>query len=161
MISSHRAHLLFGAAAVLALMLPTHSGLANTLTVSATVPADCSIVAGELDFGNYIANTNQPGAGSFDVTCTAAAVVRVTLDAGQHENTGNRNMERTGGTERLGYILYTDAAHSQQWTPVTVFKDVTVPNGESVPVDVFGEIPSQDPTAGEYTDIVTVSFTVQ
>jgi spore coat protein U-like protein len=105
MISSHRARLLLGAAALAGIGLPA-GALANTLDVIATVAEACTVIPGVLDFGEY--TPGQPGdtsaSGSFDVDCTVPADVDIALDAGEHVGQGGngfRAMSNAGGTDFL------------------------------------------------------------
>ena len=133
----------------------------STIAVSATVPALCSVTASALAFGSYTASVTDATA-SVSVTCTNGTTYTIALDAGTGAGatTSARLMSGPAGAT-LAYNLYRDAARSLPWGN-TIGTDVQsgTGNGTAQALTVYGRIPAaQYPTAGTYTDTVTVTVT--
>lgn len=131
----------------------------NACDVTTTAPTD-------LDFGTHgllDAAVNETTAGGITVTCTNGASYNIGLDAGANPSTaGDINTRRmAAGSEFVGYQLYSDAARTSAWGN-TISTDTVASTGtgaaQSFPV--YGQVPAQaTPTAGTYTDTVTVTVT--
>jgi len=83
----------------------------------------------------------------------------MSLDGGQNNASGTRNLKRTGGTQVLAYQLYRDAAYSQAFgIGQSVAVSYTDPTSIKLPVygrtQLTGTLP-----AGTYTDVVQVTVT--
>jgi spore coat protein U-like protein len=146
----------------------------TNLAVSANVAGSCTITGTTaLAFGaydpadvNFAANLDATG--SVTVRCTRGTVASVNLGQGLNAAAGStcvtpqRRMS-DGGTERLGYALYQDAARSTVWGCDTTNDQSYTSAGPSAPttLTVYGRIPGgQDAAPGSYSDtvVVTVSF---
>jgi spore coat protein U-like protein len=135
------------------------SPIAHALVVS------CTVSATALAFGTY--TPLQPSAltssGTISVSCIVANglnPVTITLNTGSSGSFGTRTM--TSGPNALNYNLYLDAAHSQIWGDGTGGSmrdnDSVNPGHPNISATVYGQIPGlQDPAAGSYTDLITVS----
>lgn len=152
--------------------------LAALLAGAAVLPAgagaraeSCTVAAGGLAFGVYdpLAAAPLDATGILQVTCTSDAPPHVTyevqLDAGQAGSFAPRAM--TGGTGRLVYNLYIDAARSTVWGDGTggtavVAADYNLTRPGSTQTDtytVYGRAPArQAVTAGSYLDTITVTL---
>lgn len=87
----------------------------SSFTATATVAADCTISAGNANFGSQgtiTQNIDVPVTAS--VTCTNGLSYSLLFDAGQGAGAtvASRKMTRSGGTETLNYGLYIDAGHT-------------------------------------------------
>ncbi|HHJ1297595.1 Spore Coat Protein U domain protein [compost metagenome] len=155
----------------IAVLLATPLGAAPTSTfqVSAQIVAGCLVVGGvsnygALNFGTQSAlasGTLSTSLGGSTVTfqCTPGVALSMSLDGGQNNASGTRNLKRTGGTQVLAYQLYRDAAYSQAFgIGQSVAVSYTDPTAIKLPVygrtQLTGTLP-----AGTYTDVVQVTVT--
>lgn len=150
---------------------------------------------GTLDFGqvrggnwNYALSaemwsTAGGNTGKLVVQCTLAtgsdASFTVAVDGGQHLEGAQRYLvlnstDTPAENERIGYGVYQDSARSIEYTPGVPGPSISAPNGESVPVPIFGAIPPNPqitgsdtakviPTDGSYyqdTLVVSIDFTI-
>jgi spore coat protein U-like protein len=139
----------------------------STLTVNATVAANCSISSGTLTFGSYdpvVANATSPldGSGTFTVACTKnAANVWIGIGYGSNVSGTTRRM-KDAGTNYVTYELYRDAARSAIWGNVQASGASYTPTTKAATTfTVYGRMPAnQDAAVGSYTDTVqmTVNF---
>jgi spore coat protein U-like protein len=161
-----RAHLVVGALLILAGWPVTP--MAQTLTATSGMPvrieiiASCTVSAADLDFGAYSPGANAPKMAQTTVQlhCSAGVVVEVGLDAGSGSgSTKNRRMEaEAGGSGRLDYELYQDAARTIHWGDKSG-KDTRelLATGAAQAVPVYGQIPAgQNVGSGTYSDVITV-----
>jgi len=89
-----------------------------SLTLTATVVAECLISATNIDFGQVgliLSPVNSTG--QVSSTCTKNAPFSISLSAGQGvgASMSARRMTLNGGSQTLSYGLYTDAARSSPW----------------------------------------------
>jgi spore coat protein U-like protein len=148
---------------VLGSIVPALSGQATTsFAVSANVQSSCSVTAGALAFGSYIASSGTPNDASSNVivTCTSGLAYTVALDGGTNTATVNARAMTDGSAHNLTYALYTASNHTTLWGDGNL-STATVSgtgNGLAQTLAVFGRIPvSQFVTAGGYTDSVGVT----
>lgn len=146
-----------------------HAAIATSnLTISATVPATCSISTSAVSFGTIPQLPAQTaGQGSVTVTCAAGSAWTITLNSGQEPFGGSRAM-RVGGVPMVNYELYKDMGFTQVWgdsgfaaTHPSGTGVAGVGTGAAQVTTVFGTAGSQPSAApGNYTDIVvaTVNF---
>jgi spore coat protein U domain-containing protein, fimbrial subunit CupE1/2/3/6 len=145
----------------------------GSFNVTASVANSCKVTStSDIAFGAYdpaVANfsTALDATGSVSVRCTRGTAADVALNEGANKaGTSScasplRRMT-DGGTERLGYGIYKDSAHTQAWgcdaandEPFT-FAASNVPTTKTT----YGTIPAgQDVAAGSYSDTVTVTVT--
>lgn len=136
----------------------------NQLDVTATVVANCTISATNLEFGNYdpiVANASSGADVDSDftlsTTCTKDAGITTSINNGDNFNAGTRRMEGgdNGGGSFLAYSLFR-TNYSTVWTNL-----VGAGTGAQVDTTVLGRIPKgQDATTlkvGDYTDTLTVA----
>jgi spore coat protein U-like protein len=162
------------AAIVLAASLPigaAHADATSDLVVTANVAATCTIDASAgLDFGAYdpvVANASadKTGTGSISTTCTNGYNATITLDQGQHADTGSSDIaplrRMTDGTDFLSYNLYSDAGNTNVWGADATTSFAVAQTGAAVVTPVYGVIPAgQNVGVASYTDTVvaTVEF---
>jgi len=130
----------------------------STLAVSATVNTVCVVNSvGAMAFGAYtgIAVTSSA---TLNYTCSNALPVQISFDKGVNgASTATRVMKNASST--LSYQLYSDSARTTVWDDTTNKISVTG-SGASATATIYGQIPAgQYPTAGAYTDTVTITFT--
>jgi spore coat protein U-like protein len=141
----------------------------DNLLVSASVTASCTIGTAPVAFGAYdpTAGADLDAQGTLTVFCTNGATTTVTLGQGSNANTGStdaapvrRMLGGVGGTDHLGYALYSEATYTTVWgNDATSDVDYTG-SGLSANLTVYGRIPAgQNVTVGSYTDTVVATIT--
>ncbi len=150
------------------LILPVLAGRAlagqatTSFAVSANVQSSCSVSAGALAFGSYLATSGTPNDATSNilVTCTSGLAYTVALDGGTNTATVNARAMTDGLTHNLSYALYTASNHSTLWGDGTLTTSTVggTGNGAAQTLPVYGRIPvSQFVSAGSYTDSVGVT----
>lgn len=151
-------------AALIASTLALSAGLADaatvtsTLAVSATVNTVCVVNSvGAMAFGAYTGAAVTSSA-TLNYTCSNALPVQISFDKGVNgASTATRLMKNASST--LSYQLYSDTARTTVWDDSANTISVTG-SGASATQTIYGQIPAgQYPTAGAYTDTVTITFT--
>jgi len=139
------------------LATPALGGTAsNTLTVTATVAATCSVSASSLNFGTYTVSTNTDQSGNISVTCTTGTPYTVELDGGTNASGSTRRM--VNASSYLTYELYTDSGRGTVWNNTNTVAGTGTGAAQSIPL--YGRIPSsQNVPAGTYTDTVQITVT--
>lgn len=146
----------------------------QTFTVGATIAPGCSVVSGSggalgsLNFGTrsgvqsgQVTASFVPGA-SFSLGCTPGVALSMSINGGQnYANVANvRNMQRSGGTDRVPYRLYTSSTLAAN-TEIGVNQSVSVAysNSNTISLAIFGaaQLTGFSP-AGTYTDQLTVTL---
>ncbi|WP_043765273.1 Csu type fimbrial protein [Algiphilus aromaticivorans] len=136
----------------------------DTFEVTATVVSACTVTASDLNFGNYdpLAALPTDATTTVSVTCSLLAPYDIGLNAGLHGGAvTSREMQISGDTDRLDYLLSQDLAHTTNWGN-TVDTDTVagVGTGLSVPTTIYGRIPAaQNVPVGSYADTITVTVT--
>lgn len=138
----------------------------TTFTVTATVIGACIInSAANLAFGTYDPTSATPlnGTSNIIVTCTNPTPYTVGLNAGTSvgATVTTRAMTRTaGGTETLGYALYSDAARTANWGNTSPTWVSGTGTGVQQTLTVYGQIPAaQNVPVASYLDTITVTLT--
>ncbi|HUJ14353.1 MAG TPA: spore coat U domain-containing protein [Thermoanaerobaculia bacterium] len=139
----------------------------RSFTITAAVPAECTVSTSALNFGGYdpvVANSATPkdGTATVDVYCTKGALASVALDTGSHASGSTRRMLGSSG-DFLNYELYRDASRTTVWNSTNI--DTGTSASRLTPINggftVYGRIPAgQDVSVGNYSDtvLVTVSY---
>ncbi len=154
------------------------AGSATALTVStqsfqvgATIAAGCSVVSGSggllgsLDFGSRSGVASGQVTTSFvpnsalSLACTPGVALSMSINGGLHYGTV-RNMQRSGGTDRVPYRLYrssTLAANTE--IGVNQAFSITYSDSNNIALTLFGaaQLTGFSP-AGNYTDQLTVTL---
>lgn len=128
---------------------------------TAHVPSQCTVQAGNLDFGNVPGLITQPHdqTSVIELDCTPGTVYQVGLDQGQHAAAGMRRMRHAAAPANVAYILYRDPGRTRPWG-ATLDVDTVSGTGTGIPqqLTVHGRIPAgQVAPAGSYRDVVTVT----
>jgi len=133
-----------------------------TFTVSATVAANCLVLAQNINFGSIgVLSANVDATGQVTVTCTPTTSYTISLNGG---TTGSPPASRkmSKGAETVTYGLFKDAARSQIWGDAST-PGSTVPGtgtGLAQNLVVYGRVlPQTTPSPGLYTDTVVVTVT--
>lgn len=143
----------------------------QSFQVSATITPGCSVAAGSggllgtLNFGTYSGvargsvNTSFVPNGSLSIACTPGVALSMSIDGGQYY-TSVRNMQRSGGTDRVAYRLYSSsslAANSEIGVNQAV--SVTYTNSNNIALPLFGvALLTGFSPAGNYSDQLTVTL---
>ena len=129
------------------------------MTVSATVPATCTITTTDMNFGAYDSTKNSDTLANATITatCSSGTNATVAFDIGLNADGGSqRKLIRSGGTDLLNYDL-NESGDTAIWeennnsiafsgSPKTLEVEGTIFLGQNVPV-------------GSYSDTVTVIIT--
>lgn len=143
----------------------------QTFTVGATIAPGCSVasgsggVFGSLNFGTrtgvqtgQVSTSFVPGA-SLSLGCTPGVALSMSINGGQNYSTV-RNLQRTGGTDRVPYRLYSSSTLAAN-TEIGVNQSVSVAYTDSnnIALSIFGAatLTGFSP-AGTYTDQLTVTL---
>lgn len=143
----------------------------QTFTVGATITPGCSVVSGSggalgsLNFGTrtgvqsgQVTASFVPNA-SLSLGCTPGVALSMSINGGQNYSTV-RNLQRSGGTDRVPYRLYTSSTLAAT-TEIGVNQSVSVAynNSNSISLAIFGaaQLTGFSP-AGTYTDQLTVTL---
>jgi spore coat protein U-like protein len=125
----------------------------------------CAISVTGVDFGTYDVFSVTPVRSTGGVTFRCGGrvptnPVRIGLSPGRSSTFYPRVLSRAG--ESLAYNLYRDAAGTQIWgdgTNGTFDVPMTFQANQWIPLTIYAEIPpSQDVTAGAYTDAITATI---
>jgi spore coat protein U-like protein len=161
-------NLLLGASAALGIAFPG-AALAGTqttsLTVNATVTANCTIAANPVAFGsiNPLTGLAFDATGSLDVTCTNGAPWTATADAGVGSGATLLTRRMTSSGNTLNYVLYTNSGRSIVWGSGSggTGSLTGTGNGAAQSVTIYGRVTAGQTSApaGTYADTVTVTIT--
>lgn len=131
----------------------------STFDVTASVTANCSISAQDLNFGvapSLPAARDQNT--SINVACTNAAPWSVGLSNGSNFS-GTRRMRLANTASYIGYGLFRNAARTQAWGTGANAANGTGTGGNQT-LTVFGRVPAQaTPAAGTFVDTVVATIT--
>lgn len=144
----------------------------GSFNVTANVVASCRVTSTtDIAFGNYDpADANNTtaldAAGSIAVRCVKGTAANVAIEQGANPAAGstcvNPLRQMAGGTERLSYAIYQDAARTTVWGCDTTndqsFTAATVATPTTLAT--YGRIPpGQDVSVGAFADLVNVTVT--
>lgn len=143
----------------------------QTFTVGATITPGCEVVTGSgaalgtLNFGTrsgvekgQVTSAFVPNA-SLSLGCTPGVALSMSISSGNYYSTV-RNMQRSGGVERVPYRLYTSSTLAPN-TEIGVNQPVpvTITNSNNISLAIFGaaQLTGFSP-AGTYSDQLTVTL---
>ncbi|MDN4977623.1 spore coat U domain-containing protein [Enterobacter hormaechei] len=143
----------------------------QSFRVSATVVPGCSVSTGTggrfgtLDFGtrngvdNTPVNTSFVADGALSIACTPGVALSMSIDGGQNYSSVRR-MTRSGGTEVVGYRLYSSsslAANSEIGVNQAI--PITYTNSNNIALPLFGvALLTGFSLPGTYSDQLTVTL---
>jgi spore coat protein U-like protein len=137
----------------------------TTMTVSATVLANCIVSAENLDFGSYDSSGPLQSSADITVRCSKDSPYTLSLSPG-----GGSYAQRllANGTDTLEYNLYTTGALSAIWgdgtstTSTVAGTGLGMSSSNDILHTIYGELPNsdanQDAPVGTYTDTITVTI---
>jgi spore coat protein U-like protein len=138
------------------------SPVTTTFTVTAIVPATCTVSASALNFGNYLGALIDASS-AVTVNCTNLTVFNIGLNAGTATGATVTTRKMTSpASATLNYTLFRDSARTLNWGN-TVGTDTLVSQANGTPVQygVFGRMAagqSGNPALYSDTIIVTVTY---
>lgn len=164
---ARRSVVLAGVAALAVAAQPAYAATTtSSLSVDATVTANCSVSTTAVSFGsvNVLSGTNVDASGGISVTCTNGTAWAASANAGGGTGATISTRKMTSGTNLLDYALYTDSARTSIWGDGTAGNGVTISGtgtGSAQASTVYGRVPSGQNAkpAGAYADTVTVTVT--
>ena len=130
----------------------------STFTAKIVIENDCSVSSpNDLDFGTVgLLSSNKDTSMDFTVTCTNGADYTIAMDNGQNASGSTNRMKN--GSEYVSYELYQDNSYSTVWDDSSTVGSTGT--GTAQTFTVYGRVPPQaTPTAGTYTDTVTITVT--
>jgi spore coat protein U-like protein len=138
-------------------------GTPQPFTVSVSVPVDCLLTTGALDFGSKgLLTTTVAAQAAITVACTSGAPYSIALGSGL-TGTGPTARRMTKGSGAITYGLYKDAAHTLPWGDAAAGAGTLVSStgtGSSQSTTVYGAVPAQTtPAPGAYSDSVVITLT--
>jgi len=134
------------------------SSVTSTFTARITIQNDCSVSSpNDLDFGTVgLLSANVDTSMTFTVTCTNGAAYTIAMDDGQNASGSTNRM--TNGSEYVSYELYQDSNYATVWDASNTVSSTGT--GTAQTFTVYGRVPPQaTPSAGTYTDTVTITVT--
>jgi spore coat protein U-like protein len=136
------------------------SSASTTFRVTANAPANCTVVADNLNFGAYT-QAQLDGTTTLTTTCSPGAPYNVGLNQGMAAGATVTTRKMSGpGASVLTYGLFQDAAHTINWgnTPGADTAPSTG-TGAAQMFTVFGRVPASQPASpGNYSDTITVTL---
>lgn len=141
--------------------LNAQQSASTTFRVQARVNAVCDVVATNLDFGVYSAQSGSALQGTtlLKATCTPNTTYQIGLNEGTSPGaTVNQRRMVSATSSVLNYQLYSDSARSTIWGNTPGTNTVTgVGTGLAQDHTVFGSVPAaQVVPAEDYADTITV-----
>ncbi|HEV2865250.1 MAG TPA: spore coat U domain-containing protein [Allosphingosinicella sp.] len=137
----------------------------STLSVDATVTANCTVSAGSVSFGsvNPISGSNADATGSFSVTCTNGTSWSAAAGVGSGSGASFTARRMTSGANTLNYNLYTSSGYGTVWGDGTSSTAAITGTGtgSAQSTSVYGRIGSGQTSVppGSYADTVSVTVT--
>jgi spore coat protein U-like protein len=151
-----------GLCALSGLAAPVLADSANTnLGVSASVATTCSISTSAVAFGTF-GGSEVDATGTVTANCITGTAWTIGLGAGNGTGATTSSRKLTSGANTLGYQLFSDAGHANNWgNNVGTDTVAGTGTGASQNQTVYGVIPAgSTPAGGSYADIVvaTINF---
>ena len=135
----------------------------NTFNSQIIITAQCKVQsASTLNFGSPgVLDAAVDATSALSVQCTNGQAYTISLDGGNGTSgtTTTRTMEN--GAEFVNYNMFKDASRTQNWGNAGgEIMTALQGTGAAQSYTVYGRVPIQTtPTAGTYTDTVTVTVT--
>lgn len=137
----------------------TLSTATTNFAVSVTVVKACTISATNLAFGIYTGALIDSTA-TISVTCTSTTTYTVGLSAGLATGATVTTRKMQNGTILLGYSLYRNTRHTNNWGNTTGSWATGTGTGIPQALTVYGQLPAGTvPAPGAYTDTITATIT--
>ncbi len=137
----------------------------TTFNVTANVLENCTISAGDLNFGNWSGDVDVAVQSTIVVHCTNATGFEVSLSGGLISGDPLDRQMSSGGAVNLHYNLFTDLNHSDIWgdgTDGSTVLGAGTGMANAINLTVYGQLlASANPggfDAGLYSDTVTATI---
>jgi len=154
---------IYPALLIATLLLPAAASAQQTTTadlqVSLKIQAACKIEPATLDFGTQaglVANVDVST--DIVVNCTNGAEYQIGFGLGQSSAGNQRHMKNAGG-DNIKYQLYKTSAYTDElgmdWGVDTIHE---VGTGADQEVKIYGRVPAQVASVGDYTDTVVMTL---
>jgi spore coat protein U-like protein len=148
------------------LPLPLSAVTSQSFQVSATVAAACLVMGGVSNYGNLDFGT-QPAlatntvqvqlSAGVQLQCTPGVTLNMSVDGGQYHSNG-RHLQLDGGSARVAYQLFSDAAFSES---LGIGQSVAVAysDANNISLPIYGQVqlPGDQP-GGIYSDVLQVQL---
>lgn len=132
----------------------------DTLDVSLTVTAECTLTANALDFGSAsLITANLDATSTLDIQCSAGTAYTLTMDAGAGTGATTTTRVLTSGSNTATYGIYKDAGRSNVFGSTGGEELTGTATGAAQSISIYGRVPPQTVAVGSYTDSVTVTIT--
>jgi len=141
------------------IVIPLHAH--PTFTATASVQANCNVVAQDINFGSQgVLTTNVDASAQLTVDCTPGTSYNVGLDGG-HASAAPAARLMSLGAQTITYGLYRDAARTLVWGQTIGTNTASgTGSGAAQVFSVYGRVPPQStPSAGTYSDTIVVTVT--
>jgi spore coat protein U-like protein len=139
----------------------TISSATASFSVTAVVPAACTISATVLNFGNY-SGALINAASALTVTCTNLTTFNIGLSAGTATGATVTTRKMTSpASATLNYVLFRDSGRTQNWGN-TVGTDTLLSEGNGTPLmyGVYGQMAAgQSGNPALYSDMIIATVT--
>ena len=133
----------------------------TTFNATATVVASCIVVATNVAFGVY-SGSQLDGTGLVTATCVNGTSYTLALNVGTGSGATLASRRLTGpSSQTLTYSLYQDSGRIAVWGDV-LGTDTVASSGSGIAqvYTMYGRVPaSQYPSAGSYSDTISVTLT--
>jgi spore coat protein U-like protein len=134
--------------------------------VTITLTASCTVAADDIAFGSVagnVASGDQAATGEVRVNCTPGTTYNVGLDQGDATGATVTARAMTGGTgsDTVGYGIYKDSGHSNNWGDTGTDRVGGTGNGADQAIPVYAQVPAAELAnpAGNYADNILVTVT--
>ncbi len=128
---------------------------------------NCKITTTPINFGSYdvFSSYVKDSTGTLTVSCSnpeqKSMMVTILISSGSSGKFNPRQMQSSGGTDRLNYYLFTDPSMTAIWGDGTGGSSTVtsvVARTSSFTSTIFGRIPAgQNVTTGNYSDTLTAT----
>lgn len=148
------------------LPLPLAAVTSQSFQVSATVTAACLVMGGVSNYGILDVGTQsalatntvqvQLSAG-VQLQCTPGVTLNMSVDGGQYNSNG-RYLQLEGGSARVAYQLFSDAAFSES-LGISQSVVVAYSDANNIRLPIYGQVqlPGDQP-GGIYSDVLQVQL---
>jgi spore coat protein U-like protein len=142
------------------------SQTSSTLSVDATVTANCAVSTSPVAFGNVDVTSGAAvdGTGGITVTCTSGTAWAAAADVGTGTGATLASRKLANGANLLNYALYTDSGRTTTWGDGVGGTTATITgtgSGSAQASTIYGRVSAGQASlpAGSYSDSVTVTLT--
>jgi spore coat protein U-like protein len=133
------------------------------LAVQITIVADCEVTANALAFGTIGYPLEAPDdadtSSTLSVICTNGTAYNLGLGQGTNGTSVTNRRMLSGTSDYLSYQIFRDSARTLNWGDTVGVDTVSATGtGSAQTHTLYGRLPVQSQTVGNYTDSVTVTI---